>query len=171
MGVELDTVRLLQLGLIGRAAIARVARLARTDDGGDDARLHVDLAHGVVLHVDHEEIAALRAEAQFVGEVEGRRGGGAAITRVAGLARAGDQRDLAVLVHAPDALAAIFAIPDRAVGTPDHTEGIVHLRRGGRAAVAGVALLTITGEGRDGCGGEGGGRKEQKEAEHGGEGG
>jgi len=55
----------------------------------------------VVLHVDDEEVAALRAEAELVREVEGGLRGGTAVAGVTCLARAGDQRDLAVAVAGP----------------------------------------------------------------------
>ena len=165
LGVELDAVRLAQLGLVGGAAVARVAGFARPDDRRDDPGLHVDLADGVVLHVDDEEVAALRTETEFVREVERGGRGGAAVAGVAGLARAGDQRDLAVLTDAADALAGVFAIPDGAIGAADHAEGVVHLGFRGGAAVAGVAFLTGAGEGRDGRGGKRSRGQERKEAE------
>src|SRR5690606_32999309 len=62
---ELDAVRLLELRLRRRTAVAAVARLARARDGGEEAGLHLDLAHGVVDHVDDVEIAR-GVEADFV---------------------------------------------------------------------------------------------------------
>jgi len=74
------------------------------------------------LHVHDEEVAALRAEAEFVRQVERRSGGRTAVAGVARLAVAGDERDLAILVDAADALAAVFAIPDGSVRTADDAE-------------------------------------------------
>lgn len=163
--VELDAVRLLQLGLFGGATVAGVTWLARADDRRDDAGLGVNLADGVVLHVHDEEITALRSEAEFVGQVERCGGGGAAVAGVAGFAGSGDERDLAILVDAADALAAVFTIPDGTIRAADDAKRIVHRRGGGRTAVSRVSLFTVTGEGRDRRGRKRSRGQEGKEAE------
>ena len=105
-------------------------------------------------NIHDEEIASLRPEAEFVGKVERCSGGRTAVASEAGLSRAGDERDLAILVDAADTLAAVFAVPDGSIWTADDAKRIVHRRAGGRAAIARVSLFTVAGEGRDRRGGK-----------------
>ena len=162
LGVELDAVWLRELGLGGGAAIAGVAGLAGAGDGGDDLGLRVHAAHGVIRHVDDEEVS-LAIETELMGEVEGRSEGGAAVARVTLGTGARDGRDGAVGCDAAHALAAVFAKPQRAVGPADDAEGIVELRGGGGAAVAGETADAGAGDGAEGGGGgDGGGPDEQR---------
>ncbi len=93
---ELDGVRLFELCLRGRAAVAAVTGLARAGERGEDAGLHVDLAHGVVDHVDDVEVAR-GIEAELVRLVEGGLEGGPPVAGEPGLAVAGNSRNDAVL--------------------------------------------------------------------------
>lgn len=171
LGSELDAVRLFELGVFGGAAVATVAGLASSGEGGEDAGFHVDLADGVVDHVDDEHVA-LGIEAEFMGFAEGGGKGGAAVAREADLPRASDCRNGAVGADLADALASVFAIVVGAVGAADDAEGVVEVGLQGRATVAGETLFARASEGFDGpVGGLGlsgeGERKEEEERAHG----
>ena len=168
-GAELDAVGLVELGVFGRAAVTCVAFFAGAGEGGEDAGFHVDLANGIVDHVDDEHVA-LGIEAEFVGFAEGGGRGGAAVAGEADLAGACDGGDDAVGGDFADALAGVFAVVVGAVGAADDAEGVVEVGFEGGAAVAGEALGAGAGEGFDGpvggLGGEGE-REEEEERAHG----
>ena len=165
-GAELDAVGLFELGCFGGAAVATVAGLAISSQGGEDAGFHVDLADGVVDHV-HDEHVALGVEAEFVGFAEGDGKGGAAVAGEADSASACDGGDDAVGGDFADALAGVFAVVVGAVGAADDAEGVVEVGFDGGAAVAGEALFAGAGEGFDGPVGGLGGEGEEEEGDEG----
>ena len=165
-GAELDAVGLFELGVFGGSAVAAVAGFAGAGEGGEDAGFHVDLADGVVDHVDDEHVA-LGIEAEFVGFAEGGGKGGAAVAGEADSASACDGGDDAVGGDFADALAGVFAVVVGAVGAADDAEGVVEVGFDGGAAVAGEALGAGAGEGFDGPVGGLGGEGEEKERNEG----
>src|SRR5437773_5102664 len=88
--VEGDAVRPIELGLSGRAAIAREARLARTGQGRDLPRRAIHLPDGVVVAFDDVQIARA-VEAELVRHVQRRLNGWSAVAGVATLAAAGNR--------------------------------------------------------------------------------
>jgi hypothetical protein len=96
-------------------------------------------------------------------QIEGRLQSGTAIAAVTFRTRARDRADCAIGSHAADALAGVFAEPDRAIGTTHDAEGIVDLRRRGRAAITAAAFDAGASEGRDGPFGRRGGVGEESE--------
>ena len=83
--------------------------------------------------------------------------------RVALLAAAGDGVDLSVRRDLAHALAGVFAEPERAIRSAHDAEGIVDLRGGRGAAVAGEAFHAGAGDGADFGGGKRGSEEEQGE--------
>ena len=147
-GVELDAVRLVELGGGGGAGVAGVAGFTGADDRGDEAGGEDDFADGVILHVHYIEVASA-VETDLVRLIEGRGGGGAAIAGVSSLAITGDGADGAGGGNRADALAAVFAKPEIAVGAADNAEGVVDLRSVGGTAVAGKAFDAGAGDGAE----------------------
>ena len=145
-GVELEAVRLLECGVLRRAAVTGVTRLARAGEGRDDAGLQVHLAHRVVAHVHDVEVARA-VETNLVREVERGLQRGPAVAGVALLAAARDGVNLAVRRDLAHALAGVFAEPDVTVRPAHDAEGIVDLRRLGRPAIARETSETVAGEG------------------------
>ena len=156
--------RLFELRLGCRAAIAAVTCHAGAGEGGDDLRFHVDLAHDVVRHVDDVEIA-FGIKAELMREPEGGLQGGTAIAAVARLPCTCDGADGAISCHAADALAGVFAEPDGAVRATHDAEGIVDLRCGRRPAITAAALGAVPGKGGDGPLGSSGRLNEKSEGE------
>lgn len=141
--------RLVELGGGGGAAVSGVAGFAGADDRGDEAGGEDDFADGVILHVHDIEVASA-VETDLVREIQGRGEGGAAIACVSGLAITGDGADGAGGGNRADALAAVFAEPEIAVGAADHAEGVVDLRGGGGTGVAGETFDSGAGDGAEG---------------------
>ena len=147
----MDAVRLVELGGGGGAAVSGVAGFAGADDRGDEAGGEDDFADGVILHVHDIEVASA-VETDLVREIQGRGEGGAAIAGVSGLAITGDGADGAGGGNRADALAAVFAEPEIAVGAADNAEGVVDLRGGGGTGVAGETFDSGAGDGAEGRG-------------------
>src|SRR5262249_1778559 len=87
--VQSNAVRLRQLRLIRRTAIAAEAAHAGACRSRNSLRLHVDVSHDVIVAFSDIYIA-FRVESDFVRRIELRRCRGSSITRVPGLSRAGN---------------------------------------------------------------------------------
>ncbi len=130
----------------GRAAIARVARSSATGDGVDGGAGH--FAHPRIARVGYINVAgaihrhALRA-------VELRAGGRAGIAAESRCSVARESRDGAARAHLAHHV--IAGVGDVIVAGAVRGDGVrrVHLRAGGRAAIAGVAVAAVAGEGAD----------------------
>src|SRR5262245_11127063 len=134
LGIDDAAVRAVEAGLGGVAAVA-FGTLPAAGDGRDDAGLRVDLANGVVLGLDHVDVAlAIAADACRAAEC--RLDGRASVALVAGDVGAGDGRDRALAIDLADGVS--FALADVGVAQAidaDGTGADDHRLRG-RAAVA-----------------------------------
>ena len=92
--VQRDAVRLLELSLNRRSAVAAKTGLARARQRRNDARLGIHAANEVVLHFDEEHVA-IAVEADFVRLVQARLRRRAAVPRVALASVAGHRDELA----------------------------------------------------------------------------
>src|SRR5579885_2547112 len=134
--IERDAVRLAELRLGGRAAVAAKAWFARARDGGDDFGLGVHSHDGVVGHIHEEQVAGF-VEAHLIGLLE-RGGQGrtahACVTFLAAARHGGE--DVGLQIQAAYTVIVDVAEIQGAVGPHGDAVRIVNLRLGGGAAVA-----------------------------------
>ena len=101
---DVDAVGLPQLGLRGRAEVAREPGDSGPGERRDDARRAVDLSHDVAVALGDIHVAA-RVEDDLVGHVQRARRGRAAVAAVGPLTVAGDRsRRAGCEVEAADTL-------------------------------------------------------------------
>src|SRR5690606_25034814 len=159
VGVEAHGERPPELGLGGRAAVAVIETdLAGSGHGADLAGVEVDGADRPVVGVGDVEVA-VRTDLEVARAVQLGVEGIAPVTRVAGLAGAGERVDRAGLqVDDADPVAHGLGQVELAAGQGEAARGRrvradlpVELGVEGRAAVAGVAAHAAAGDGRDGA--------------------
>ena len=145
-----DPGRIVQLGVDGRTAVARVARGAVARDGRDVAVRH--LADDVVPRVGDEQVAR-SVHRQSGGSIQFGARRRLAVARIAGGSVSRDGRDDAV-GHLTDHVVACLGDEEITLRIHRQARGIVQLDLGGRAAEGRIAVRAAPGDGRDRAVGE-----------------
>jgi hypothetical protein len=146
-GIHGHPLRTVQLCARSRAAIAGGSRGARAREIGDHSVGHA--AHRVVRRVGDIQVArGARIHGDTERRIELRTGGGAAVTRAAQQAVAGERTHISARELADPVIQRIGKI-DVARGIYSHAGRQTHLHLVGRAAVAGEALYAIPDRGGD----------------------
>jgi hypothetical protein len=119
----------------------------------------------MILHFDEEHVASL-IETNFVGLIQGSRGTVAGVALGSATGNRGEAMGLHV--EPADPVVSDLAEIERAIRADDETVGILGLARDGRAAIAGEARDTGSGDSGDGLrgGGEDQGQKDGGEETH-----
>ncbi len=146
--VERHRARAVQRRARDRRTVGRGLPFAGAGKGGDDASGQFDGPHAMVPDVADEQSPAVGRDGDGMRLAKGGRGRRPAVSREAWLAGAGHRRDhLGARVHLADDV--VVALGDVEVPVPVEHRFVRHVQGGAgrRAAVAGVPLLAIAGDG------------------------
>jgi len=141
--LHVNAVRLVQLGLVGRATQTGRAFVPVACDADDLALLHKTLPDHVILGVGDDHVA-LKIEAKMLRTVQGSQARVAAIAARAALAGADDGPDFALRINGPQSVAASLQNPNHSALAYGDGARIDERRRDRIRAVFGNATLAVT---------------------------